>query len=410
MIFFVVLGVFTSCKSMAQDVVDHLILNKQYNEALVKVNKFLAENPTARLFNQKGIILREKFDYLGSLSAFNQAVILEQNNINYLSDLAESMAAIGNTSDAVDVYKKALLLNPNAVSLRMRLGQLYILQRDFAESFSLFNKLRDLDSTNLFVNKNLAFSASRLGKNKEAIYLFEQVLKVNPRDIGSYMALAAAYQQERLFTRSNLVLESGLKHYPNNSVLLLRLAQNFYTQQDFEKALPVYEAWVSNNSLYFDVRKEYGIVLYLNKMEEKALDVLEYALFENPADPFVALYIGLCYKRLKDYPVSLQYLHLAIESATPYYLSEIYHHMGQVHGQLREFESSIKMLQKAYELDPGKFELLFEIATTLEEYNSNKTLALNYYQIYLTEAREQALNADYALNRIRKLKEELFFE
>jgi len=55
-------------------------------------------------------------------------------------------------------------------------------------------------------------------------------------------------------------------------------------------------------------------------------------------------------------------------------------------------------------------ELLFEIATTYEEMRSNQTFALNYYQNYLKQAGEQAKRADYALDRIKKLKEELFFE
>ncbi|HOI49956.1 MAG TPA: hypothetical protein PK167_11675, partial [Prolixibacteraceae bacterium] len=60
--------------------------------------------------------------------------------------------------------------------------------------------------------------------------------------------------------------------------------------------------------------------------------------------------------------------------------------------------------------NPSNHEILFEIATTYEEYNSNKTLALNYYRVYLLEAKEDARNAPYALKRITRLKEELFFE
>jgi len=37
-------------------------------------------------------------------------------------------------------------------------------------------------------------------------------------------------------------------------------------------------------------------------------------------------------------------------------------------------------------------------------------MALNYYKSYLLEAGEGALNAEYALSRLNKIKEELFFE
>jgi hypothetical protein len=67
-------------------------------------------------------------------------------------------------------------------------------------------------------------------------------------------------------------------------------------------------------------------------------------------------------------------------------------------------------LQKVNELDPSQHEVLFEIATTYEEYNNNKTLALNYYRLYLKEVGESGLNVEYALNRITRIKEDMFFE
>ncbi len=103
-------------------------------------------------------------------------------------------------------------------------------------------------------------------------------------------------------------------------------------------------------------------------------------------------------------------MNAAIEAATPAYLPEMYHHLGQIYGQQRKFKESIAALQKANELDPENAEVLFEIATTYEEYNSNKTLALNYYRLYLKEAGESGNNVDYALTRITRIKEEMFFE
>jgi tetratricopeptide (TPR) repeat protein len=100
----------------------------------------------------------------------------------------------------------------------------------------------------------------------------------------------------------------------------------------------------------------------------------------------------------------------AIDASHPDYLSEMYHHLGQIYGQQRKFKESIAALEKAHEINPDKHEILFEIATTYEEYNSNKTLALNYYRVYLKEAGENGDNINYALDRITRIKEDLFFE
>ena len=100
----------------------------------------------------------------------------------------------------------------------------------------------------------------------------------------------------------------------------------------------------------------------------------------------------------------------AIDATVPEYVAEMYHHLGQIYGQQRKFAESVAALEKSVELNPKKHEVLFEIATTYEEFNSNKTLALNYYQIYLKEAGEAGENTNYALTRITKIKEDLFFD
>jgi tetratricopeptide (TPR) repeat protein len=82
----------------------------------------------------------------------------------------------------------------------------------------------------------------------------------------------------------------------------------------------------------------------------------------------------------------------------------MHHLLGQVYVIQREFEKSIESLQEAYRCNPLNTEILVEIATTFEEFGSNKKLALNYYQKYLQEAGDQAVNIQFAQERIRQIK------
>jgi tetratricopeptide (TPR) repeat protein len=121
------------------------------------------------------------------------------------------------------------------------------------------------------------------------------------------------------------------------------------------------------------------------------------------------MYVGLCYKNLKDFENARVYLELAAKLAVPGYHSSIYQSLGQVHGMLRQFPQAIAMYKKAYELDDSNHELLFEMATTYEEYDADKSVAYQYYRQYLKKAGDKALNASYAANRMNKIKEKLFF-
>ena len=394
----------------AQENIGQLIINRQYEKALQEIDRDLSQDYDPNLVKLKGQIYAGMQDYPQAIRYLQESLNALPNEANIHAELGEAYSALGNVPDAISHYRQALRKDQGSLLYKSKLGQLLLSQREFTEAYALFGLIREVDSTNLLNNKYLAVAAARTNHSDEAIELLEEVLEINPRDIGSYMSLSGLYNQDKKYTRANDVISRGLEQFPGNNSLLLRLAQNLYNQHNFADALPVYEEWLQTNALYFDVRKEYGITLYLNKQEDKALQILEPALEEVPNDPYVALYIGLCHKKLKDFDTSQGYLELAIESSTPPYLSDIYHHLGQVHGLKREFELSIQMLLKAYELDPENYELLFEIATTYEEYNANKTMALNYYQLYLTEAKEKARNPNYALDRITRIKEELFFE
>jgi tetratricopeptide (TPR) repeat protein len=154
------------------------------------------------------------------------------------------------------------------------------------------------------------------------------------------------------------------------------------------------------------VLKNYGLCLYFLKDNQKSRSILEQSFYINPNDPIVIFYLGLVCKKLVDLPASIRYLNMVISDGR-YGMAEMYHSLGQVYGLRREFEKSIEMLKEAYQCNPEKKEILVEIATTYEEYNSDKKLALNYYTQYLNEASDSAINAKYAQQRISKIKERI---
>jgi tetratricopeptide (TPR) repeat protein len=157
-----------------------------------------------------------------------------------------------------------------------------------------------------------------------------------------------------------------------------------------------------------DILKNLGICCYFEKREKEGLYLLEKSFFLNPDYPIVSLYIGLCYKALNQFDKSIEYMNFAAKTATPYYLSDIYYNLGIVYGIHREFKKSIVSFKKAYELDSTKCSALFEIATTYEEMQKDKTLAIRYYNAWLKAKKEDnAYNrklTDYAIARKRIIK------
>lgn len=396
---------------LAQQEIEKMIINRDYHEALDLIEKEISKNPSAEIFYKKGLVLNSLQNYRESILAFQIAVQTDSVNPVIMAELAENFAILGNYHDAAFWFEKTLKLQPGNLTLLAKNGRNYISLKDFKNAYNCFSAVYSKDSTNIYWNKQLAFSAFRVGKRKQAVDLYTKVLEVNPRDYSTYTNLIRVLDKKKEDSLIVEVFDMGLANFPGDAELLADLANFYFETKKYEQAKPNFESYfLAGGDSVYPVLKNYGITCYFTKNDSLAVKMLDTCVSQVANDPYVLFYLALSYKRMNFLEISEQYMNAAIEAATPAYLPDMYHYLGQILGLQRKFAESIEALQKANELDPENKEALFEIATTYEEYNANKTLALNYYNLYLKEAGEEAKNVSYALTRIKKLKEELFFE
>lgn len=397
--------------SFSQEKIDLLILDKKYEEALQQIDKQIDKQPDEALYFKKGLVLNSMQKFQEAVSAFSLALEFEPDNSDILVELADALTTLGNFHDANPFYEKAARMQPQNLTISAKLGRNYIQLDKYQKAYMVFDKIFMSDSTNTFWNKQLAYCAHQIGKKDQAILLYEQAIQMNQRDYSSYFNLVRLYQQTEQFGNAMGIIEKGIENFPDDAGFYQQQANQLFANKQYDVAREAYANYfeAGGDSLY-KVLLNYGISLYFSKDENKAIEMLNICAGQVANDPFALFYLSLSYKKLAQYEVSEAYMNAAIESATPAYLPEMYHHLGQIFGQQRKFEESIIALKKANELDPTNHEVLFEIATTYEEFNFNKTIALNYYTIYLKEAGESARNVNYALDRISKIKEDLFFE
>ncbi len=407
LLFFILLGI--SMQTFSQNEIDLLILNKNYDQAVQAINKQLAISPNADLYFKKGIVYSNLQNYQEALNAYSQALFLDPDNLETLSEMADNLATLGNQQDAAEFYKKAIQLDSENLTLKAKLGRVYINQKKFKQAYNIFSGIYAIDSLNVFWNKQLAFCAFQTGKSLQAIHLYEKALEANPRDYTTYINLVHSYSRKEDKDSILATFDRALKQFPANDELFLERA-NFYLKiKKYEEAKNDFENYfAAQGDTIYDIYLNYAICKYFSSDENEALAKLKDLFRANPNDPLVQFYMALCYKKMNNLPEAEKYMQWAIDASYPEYLPKFYHHLGQIYGLDRKFEESIAALKKANELDPTDFEVLFEIATTYEEFNNNKTLALTYYRLYLKEAGESAQNMNYVLDRITKIKEDMF--
>lgn len=397
--------------ALSQQEIDLLMLNKNYKEALQKIEQQLRLRPGADLYFKQGLIFSSLQDYQRALGAYSEALRYDPGNSAILAEMADGLSVLGNNREAIQYYKMALEHDPGNLVLAGKLGRTYINEKEYKNAYDVFSGIYSRDSTNMYWNKQLAYCAFRTFKRGQAVYLYEKVLEENPRDLGTYLNLLHAYDSRKEGGKVLDLIERGLNEFPGEPEFYLERAAYYFRNKMYEPAMHDFQSYFDNGGApVYEIRMNYGISTYFAGAANEALEIFNNLNRENPNDGIVMYYQSLCYKKLKNFEESEKLMKWAIEASIPGYVADMYHHLGQIFGQQRKFKESVDALEKSYRMDPGNFEILFEIATTYEEFNSNKTLALNYYNIYLKEAGERGRNINYVLTRISRIKEELFFD
>lgn len=423
---FLILLVVISVPTYGQQDIDLLILNKKYGQALTIIDQAFTKNPSAGLLLKKGLVYKLREEYQKAAEAFFEASRMAPENQEILGELAETLMSLDNYSDAVQIYRKALDTDTTNLPLAGRLGAAYISLKDYHNALKVFTSIYQEDSTNVFWNKQYAYCVAKTQTSDSlAIQLYKSLIARNPRDVSLYSSLGSLLFRTKKSNQAIDILNRGLTEFPNYPDLTLKLATYYLSQKIYDKAVESYKNYVENSEPLsellqidgiipvsepdYEVLRSYGIALYLNKSEVEALNILNKCAAITLNDGIVLYYQGLIYKKMIDYPTAEHLMNEAINVSMPDYLSAMYHQLGQIYSQERKFRESVDAYRKAYKLDTTNFEILFELATTCEEYMTNKEIPLNYYQAYLIQGRDKAKNADYALNRIDRIKEELFF-
>jgi len=393
--------------SFAQQI-DALMLNNDYDKALQLIDQELVRNEDQPLLlYKKGTILQKKYDYTGALKSFETAWLLDSTNQKVVSELAEVNTILGNHKQALPYYKTLYNCDTTSAIQAIRLAKAYFNLRSYREPYKILFAVYLRDSTNLYINKQLAFSASRTGHDSLAIVLYHQIIAKNPTDLNNYTNLVSIYQKKENYKNAVETIEQGLSVYPEETLLLSKLGDLHYAKRDYPKAMVAYERLLSFGDSIPDIVKNLGVSYYYAKRYNEGLYLLEKSLAMRPNDPVAALFTGLCYMELKQLDESISYLRFASETAIPYYMSDIYNQWGNIYIQKKEYKKSVELLKKAYRLDSTKCDILFKIGNTYDVWQKDKTQAIRYYNAYLKSKKEKSdyyqQLTDYAVERKKKL-------
>ena len=134
------------------------------------------------------------------------------------------------------------------------------------------------------VSKQLELAVKYLSENKfeEAILAYQDVIKIDPKNIPAYKGMSIAYSFQGKMDKAEQVLEDGLNHISDKRPLKLVMAGLLVDQGKTDQAEALYNEIIAQDGVYLPAYQGYSKLHIRQGKQNEALSLLEKGAMANP--------------------------------------------------------------------------------------------------------------------------------
>ena len=170
-------------------------------------------------------------DYLNALKYLKRAALLDPENIEVRLLTAKNQIWKGDVSEGLKSYSSLLLLDPSRLDLWLEAAKVAAWTGRYEESIELYGNALEQHPDNIDLIANLALAHQWAGEQQKADEQFQRALSLASEDYQNVVDLAESYNINGVPERSINVLRGSIRPYPDRLELYLLLV-NIYTRLD----------------------------------------------------------------------------------------------------------------------------------------------------------------------------------
>ncbi|MGH7595765.1 MAG: tetratricopeptide repeat protein [bacterium] len=270
--------IFAGCQSKELTTAKVHIQQNDWNKAVVRLEKAVAENPQnaeAQFLLGRGYALEGRF--------------AEMNRAFEASLKASPQFALEVKSWQAQYFSEQFNRGVKAAG-----------EKDWTAAREAFVLALQIDPVHPEAYRHLAYVHDKLGEPEKALHLYRTLIEIKPDDWDAYFAVAGIHQQRREYGKSEAVLEQALAKDPRQPRVLAELAFIYDCQGKNDEAFAAYRQALQIKPDDKELLLNWGR-LHLAK-EDYAGALQEFAkILTFDPDNFEATYhAGLCYLKLGE--------------------------------------------------------------------------------------------------------------
>jgi len=235
-------------------------------------------------------------------------------DVNHYFVNANKEKLLGNTEDAIRLFKKCLQIDPNNAAASYELSIIALNANDFQNAELYSRKAYSLNPDNEWYAIIFVESLQRNKKPGEAIKIYQKLIKSFPERTDIYYDFADCYLRMNKPVEAIDIYNELEKKLGVNAELSLQKEKIYVRMGKLDKAVEEINKLIATAPYE---SKYYGILAELyaaNNMDVEAVETYQKALKIDDENAYINLSFSEYYRQKRDYPKGFIYLQKAFNS------------------------------------------------------------------------------------------------
>lgn len=334
---------------------------------LSKANIYYPDSPA--ILSLLGISLMELGKIEQAKYFFEKVVDLTPGYAKSLSNLAQSEILSGNFTQAITNLLDAKNNDGNSTSITLLLVEAYLKTKQFDKAKVLTNKLIEAQPKNSYFHQQHGVALGLSGDLANAKIAFQQAHKLQPSNSKTIIHLVRMELIEQGPKQAIELLQSYLESQPNNTQLIVELADIYMKNKQMDLALKQYQqAFDFDNQNAFTLTKLVDYYFITSKYNKAEPIILAY-LQKHPKNSEIKIKLGNLYGKLNQPLKAIKTFESAVPDSTD--RTKTYMLLAKAQLKVDNRNEAIKSLNKATAWDEKRIEpllMLYPIALSQKNY------------------------------------------
>jgi tetratricopeptide (TPR) repeat protein len=217
-----------------------------------------------------------------AMELYERALSLNPQSVEAHVNKGLALARIGKAEEAMAEYERALRIWPNSVEAHNSLGVALVQTGKVTEAIEHYEQALRINADYLPTHNNLGLALVQAGRAGEAIEHYEQALRIEPNNSQVHNNLGQALVQVRKVPAAIQHYRQALEIKPNDAEIHNNLGNALFYAGNVTDAIGQYEQALRINPKYPEARSNLGYALFQTGSLTNAINSLEEALRLKP--------------------------------------------------------------------------------------------------------------------------------